>query len=283
VVDLRGGVAPQSGGTAEGSTKPSTAANFPATGPIATAFSANPFALAMGWLASNFALDIQLQALEGERRARVVSRPSLMTLDNQPATIASGTKFPIISVTSVGGAPQASITFQDVTTRLQVTPRVVPDTQKLLLGIAVKRETVQGTVSAGTLTAPIVNTRNTVTQAEIPDGGTLVLGGLREDFDQNENQGVPWLKKIPVLGWLFKNDLIEAQRRELVVFLTAKVADASGRAAVTPAELPVGPQGPPPPGPTGQLAPPKPAAALASAPAAEAPIRLPVPAGGSDR
>jgi type IV pilus assembly protein PilQ len=206
-----------------------------------------------------------------------------MTLDNQPATIASGTKFPIISVTSVGGAPQASITFQDVTTRLQVTPRVVPDTQKLLLGIAVKRETVQGTVSAGTLTAPIVNTRNTVTQAEIPDGGTLVLGGLREDFDQNENQGVPWLKKIPVLGWLFKNDLIEAQRRELVVFLTAKVADASGRAAVTPAELPVGPQGPPPPGPTGQLAPPKPAAALASAPAAEAPIRLPVPAGGSDR
>ena len=88
---------------------------------------ATPFGLGIGWLASNFALDLQIQALEGQRRARVLSSPSLLTTDNQPATVASGRKIPIISVTAVGGAQQASVTFQDVTTRLQVTPRVVGD------------------------------------------------------------------------------------------------------------------------------------------------------------
>ena len=98
---------------------------------------ATPFGLGLGWLASNFALDIQLQALEGQKRARTLSSPSLMTVDNQPATVASGQKFPIISVTSVGGAQQASVTYTDVTTRLQVTPRVVGD-GRILMTIAVK-------------------------------------------------------------------------------------------------------------------------------------------------
>jgi type IV pilus assembly protein PilQ len=243
IVDVRG---------ASPGSPPGTAVNLPAPFPAITGFAANPFGIAIGWLASNFALDIQLQALEGEGRARVVSSPSLMTLDNEPATLASGTKFPIISLTSVAGAQQASVTFQDVTTRLQVTPRVIAGENRLTLGIAVKRETVQDVVTAGTLTAPVVNTRNAVTQAEIPDGGTIVLGGLREENTSNEQQGVPWLRKIPVFGWLFKNDLTEALRTELVVFLTAKVVERQGQAGVPPAEIPVTPGAPTPPGRTGQ-------------------------------
>jgi type IV pilus assembly protein PilQ len=220
--------------------------------PAITGFGANPFGLALGWLASNFALDIQLQALEGEGKARVLSSPSLTTLDNEPATIASGTKFPIISLTSVGGAQQASITFQDVTTRLQVTPRVIPGESKLTVGIAVKRETVAQVIQAVGLTAPVVTTRNTVTQVEMPDGGTVVIAGLREDTQTDRQQGVPWLMKIPVLGWLFKNDLTEARRTELVVFLSVKVLERSGQAAVTPEQLPAAPGTPGPPGPSGQ-------------------------------
>ncbi|MGH7318047.1 MAG: secretin N-terminal domain-containing protein [Candidatus Rokuibacteriota bacterium] len=239
-------------GAAPGADKASSAVSLPAPAASLAGFAANPFGLALGWLASNLALDIQLQALEGEGRARVVSSPSLMTLDNEPATLASGTKFPIISVTVVGGAQQASITFQDVTTRLQVTPRVVAGENKLFLGIAVKRETVADTVTAASLVAPIVTTRNAVTQAEIPDGGTIVLGGLREETQATEQQGIPWLRKIPVLGWLFKNDLTEGLRSELVVFLTAKIVERPGQAAVTPAELPAAPGTPAPPGPTGE-------------------------------
>ena len=122
-----------------GAATPTTAANFPAAlGTIGGLLAgATPFGLGIGWLASNFALDIQLQALEGQKRARTLSSPSLMTVDNQPATVASGQKFPIISVTVVGGAQQASVTYTDVTTRLQVTPRVVGD-GRILMTIAVK-------------------------------------------------------------------------------------------------------------------------------------------------
>jgi type IV pilus secretin PilQ/predicted competence protein len=245
VVDVRGA------GIGPAGTPPSTAVNFPAAAASLTGLAGNPFGLALGWLASNFALDIQLQALEGQGRARVVSSPSLMTMDNEPATLASGTKFPIISLTSVAGAQQASITFQDVTTRIQVTPRVVAGENKLTLGIAVKRETVAQVIQAGSLTAPVVNTRNAVTQAEVPDGGTVVLGGLREDNQSDNQRGVPWLNKIPVLGWLFKNDLAESRKSELVVFLTAKVMQNPGQAAATPAEVPAVPGAPAPPGQTG--------------------------------
>lgn len=261
IVDVRG-AAPSRGA---GDTAPrSTAVNAPPLTP-AIVGGAIPFGLALGWLASNFALDIQLNALEIEGRARVVSSPSLMTMDNEPANIASGQKFPIISVQVVGGAQQAQVQNVDVTTRLQVTPRIIQGEGKIAIGIAVKRDTIAGTVTAAGLTAPIVNTRNTVTQAEIPDGGTVVISGLRESNESNKEEGVPWLRRIPVLGWLFKNDLTEARRTELVVFLTAKVIQGPGQAAATPDEIPAAPGTPAPPGPTGKDPAPRPLPAVSSA------------------
>jgi type IV pilus assembly protein PilQ len=246
VIDMKG-AAPEAatpGGT------PTTAANFPAT--LGTLLAgATPFGLGIGWLASNFALDLQIQALEGQRRARVLSTPSLLTTDNQPATVASGQKIPIISVTGVGGAQQASVTFQDVTTRLQVTPRVV-EGGRILMAISVKDEVLLELVQSLQLVAPRVATRQAATQADIPDGGTVVIAGLRQENFQNDEKGIPWLSKIPVLGWLFKNDLTESARRELVVFLTAKIVASPGQAAVTPSALPAVPGVPAPPGPSGQ-------------------------------
>ena len=238
------------GREAPGAATPTTAANFPAAlGSLLAG--ATPFGLGIGWLASNFALDLQIQALEGQRRARVLSSPSLLTTDNQPATVASGRKFPIISLTAVQGAQQASITFQDVTTRLQVTPRVVGD-GRLVLTIAVKDEIETERINTQFLIAPIVATRQTVTQADIADGGTVVISGLRQEAFNNDERGIPWLSKIPVLGWLFKNDLTETVRRELVVFLTAKIVSNPGQANVAPPEPPAAPGAPAPPGPSGE-------------------------------
>jgi type IV pilus secretin PilQ/predicted competence protein len=253
IIDVKG--APPGGPVtgAVGASTPTTAANFPAsvtslTGVLA---GATPFGLGLGWLASNFALDIQIQALEGQNRARILSAPTLMTIDNQPANVASGQKVPIISITAVAGAQQASVTFQDVTTRLQVTPRVVGD-GRILLTIGVKDEVVASTVSAIQLTAPVVNTRSTVTQADVLDGGTVVIAGIRQESFQGTEQGVPWLSKVPVLGWLFKNDLTDTRRRELTVFLTAKIVPSPGQAAVPVPNLPAAPGAPAPPGPTGE-------------------------------
>ena len=133
----------------------------------------------------------------------------------------------------MGGAQQASVTYTDVTTRLQVTPRVVGD-GRILMTIAVKDDVFLNAVTALALIAPVVSTRNTITQAEIVDGGTVVIAGLRQERFNNDERGIPWLSKVPVLGWLFKNDLTETERRELVVFLTAKVVPSPGQAGVAP-------------------------------------------------
>ena len=289
IVDVRG--APPEGpisAESRGAATPTTAANFPAAlGTIGGLLAGStPFGLGLGWLASNFALDIQLQALEGQKRARTLSSPSLMTVDNQPATVASGQKFPIISVTVVGGAQQASVTYTDITTRLQVTPRVVGD-GRILMTIAVKDDIFLQPVTGAGLVAPVVSTRNTITQAEIIDGGTVVIAGLRQERFNNDERGIPWLSKVPVLGWLFKNDLTETERRELVIFLTAKVL-SNGQAGVAPPALPVAPGvlAPPsslaPPGPRGQAPVTIPktvsAAALAPMPVSDTVVRPAAPA-----
>jgi hypothetical protein len=204
-----------------------------------------------------------------------------LTTDNQPATVASGQKIPIISVTGVGGAQQASVTFQDVTTRLQVTPRVV-EGGRILMAISVKDEVLLELVQSLQLVAPRVATRQAATQADIADGGTVVIAGLRQENFQNDEKGIPWLSKIPVLGWLFKNDLTESSRRELVVFLTAKIVASPGQAAVTPSAVPVAPGVPAPPGTSGQAPAVAPTTTGAAAPAAlpEAP-GAPAPPGPS--
>ena len=265
IIDVRGGAGPRTSRGGDnpiqpGGNVPSTAANFPAAA-LPTPFTpGNLFGLGLGWLASNFALDLSLQALEGEGKARVISSPSLMTLENEPATIASGQKIPIISVVVVGGAAQASVSYSDVTTRLQVVPRVAADEGRIALTIAVKRDTLLGTVEAAGLNAPRIGTRQTITQVRIPDGGTVVISGLREDRATNQTEGLPWVKNIPVLGWLFKNELTDANRFELMIFLTAKVLENPGEAAASPQELPGAPGAPAAPGRTGQA--PSPAAAL---------------------
>jgi type IV pilus assembly protein PilQ len=291
VLDMRGGAGPRVGQAAD-ATSPvppsSTAANFPAPS-LPAPFTANPFGLALGYLASNFALDLTLQALEGEGKARIVSRPNILTLDNEPANIASGQKFPVISITVVNGAQQASYQNVDITTRLQVTPRIIPGENKLQVGVAVKRETLAGTVSGAGLNAPIVNTRNAVSSVQVPDGATIVVGGLREDGQGDKQEGLPWLRKIPVLGWLFKNDLAESRSNELMVFLTARVVQNPGQAGVSPSEVPAAPGAPAPPAPRSE-APAAPgkapqtvsAAAPAAAPAASRPT-YPVGSVGESR
>ena len=144
--------------------------------------------------------------------------------------------------------------------------------------IAVKDDVFLNAVTGAGLVAPVVSTRNTITQAEIVDGGTVVIAGLRQERFNNDERGIPWLSKVPVLGWLFKNDLTETERRELVVFLSAKVVpnrpggrDPAGAAGCARHADPE----PGPPGPSGQ-APATTSKTVSAAALVPAPVSAPV-------
>ena len=274
IIDMRGTAGGSVSSGEAGGIKPSTAAAFPAPlGTLLGAAGATPFGLGIGWLASNFKLDIEIQALEGQQRARVLSAPTLMTLENQPATVSSGRDFPVISFqVTQAGLLQPDVEFREIVTRLAVTPRVVGD-GRILLTIAIKDEVQVDTVSNTSVVAPIIAKRNAFTMADVVDGGTVVIAGLRQEFFNNGGTGIPWLSKVPVLGWLFKNDLNETRKRELVVFLTAKVMANPGQAAAPPSVVPTSPGAPAVPGPSGQA----PGVAPTPGPAALTPAAAPTP------
>lgn len=254
IFDIRGGA---------GGTRGTNVATFPPdTSASPFGGTTNLFGLSVGWIASNLALDFSLQALEAEGKARIISRPSVLALEGEPATVSSGEKIPIISLTSVAGAQQASITFADVTTRLQVIPRITAD-KRLFLSVGVKRESVIELIQSAGLTAPRTATKQAITEILMNDGQTVVIGGLKVEDVSDKEKGTPFLRKIPIFGWLFKNQATSRAESELMVFLTAKIVEGPGQALVLPPPPSAAPPAvetpaPPPAAPARPAAPPAP-------------------------
>ncbi len=235
-----------------------SALNFPAGNPSNFPLVGGSLGLAVGVIASNFRLDAALQALEAESKAQIISRPSVVTQDNQPATVANGEQIPIISILVTGGAQQANVTFKDVTTRIQVIPRTTPD-KKIQLTVGLKKEDFIEFVEAAGLKAPRTSKQDAVTNLLLENGQTGVIGGLQADTKTQGENRVPFLGRIPILGWLFKSHLDEGSTDELMIFVTARIIE-----------------GPP----TGGAAPPSGGAPPASPPAGSAtPGGTPAPSG----
>ena len=261
-----------------------SALNFPAGNPSNFPLAAGSLGLAVGIIASNFHLDVALQALEAEGKAEVISRPSVVTLENQPATVASGQNIPVISVLVVGGAQQANVTFRDVTTRIQVIPRTTPD-KKIHLTIGLKKEDLITFVEAAGLKAPQTSKQEAVTNLLLEDGQTGVIGGLQVAKKNRNEQRVPFLGRIPILGWLFKNRLDEGEAREMMIFVTARILEGPPKGAMSPPSESPSPAGKPSigPAPSGSETPGRSPAPSGGAPAPGSTVASPAPAtnGGS--
>ncbi len=210
-----------------------SALNFPAGSPSNFPLAGGSLGLAVGVIASNFRLDAALQALEAEKKVQIISRPSVVTQENQPATVASGESIPIISVLVTGGAGQPQVSFKDVTTRIQVIPRTTPD-KKIHLRVGLKKEDLIEILQAAGQLAPRTSKQEVVTNLLLEDGQTGVIGGLQVESKTQDERGIPFLKRIPILGWLFKNHLDEGQVQELMIFLTARIIEGPSKGAAPP-------------------------------------------------
>jgi hypothetical protein len=182
--------------------------------------------------ASSDAVNLLLRALRERRRLEVLSRPQVMTLDNQPAYIQVGQSVPLLQSTSVGlGGSIAGVTYRNVGLIVAVTPRISADGM-VVMEIDAEKSQV-GPASEGIQVgvtqngAPIRQPRIDITQAQTTvsamDGQTVVFGGMLSTSNQIIQRRVPGLSAIPILGRLFRYDYSQNKRAELLIVMTPRV------------------------------------------------------------
>ena len=158
----------------------------------------------------------------------VLSTPQLTTLDNTPAFIEVGENAPVglTSTATVGSVAQNSVDRKDITLRLDIVPRINPESGTVQMDIKQKFDDFSNRSSTASELATrgvhIVK-RNIETKMVLNDGETAVLGGLLTDKETKTEDKVPFLGDIPVLGWLFKGSKIEKEKRNLLVFITPTI------------------------------------------------------------
>ncbi|MBI3901693.1 MAG: type IV pilus secretin PilQ [Nitrosomonadales bacterium] len=166
---------------------------------------------------SSKTLSLELMASEIDGTTKNISSPRVVTADSTEATIKSGAQIPYtVSGSTVGGA--ATTAFKDALLSLVVTPQITPDDH-----VSMKVNVTQdqpGTVYGG---VPSIDSKQITTQVLVENGGTVVIGGVYTLAEANSTQKIPLLGDIPVLGWMFKNNVKSEQKKELLIFITPKI------------------------------------------------------------
>jgi len=206
--------------------------NLPAT---VSPGSGGAIGLLVGSIGSARQLDLQLSAMEDTGRGRILSNPRVLTLNNKKAIISSGTEIliPTAAILSTGAQTGTSggtsvtgtgattgVTTIDAKLELTVIPHITPDNQILLYVKTTKKDPdfsqqVQG--------IPPLLTRTAETHLLVGNRETIAIGGIYTRRESTAEKGVPWLSKIPIIGWLFKKQIKNEIQNELLIFITPTI------------------------------------------------------------
>jgi type IV pilus secretin PilQ/predicted competence protein len=238
------GSAPPPSGTGALPTGVPFLASFPIPDSFGSGFGAgsgSALDLALGSLDGAHSLTARITALENDGKAKVISRPRVITMNNVAATIQSLTiirvKLPstgtIIS-TGGGGASGGNTATEKINTgiTLVVTPQVSSD-GFVLMNIYAKSSLPDFTRAVDGIPSEVSREANS--NVLVRNGDTVVLGGIYRHTSDDREDGLPYLSKVPAIGWMFKRTLESKHHEELLVFLTPKVVE-TGTAALPPAE-----------------------------------------------
>lgn len=182
--------------------------------------------------ASSESVSMLLRALKQDQRINVLSRPQVMTLDNQPCFIQVGQRVPRVSGTAsnTSGGITNTVTMENVGLILGVTPRISPDGLVVMeldaekSDVGAEADGIPISISEGqTIRSPKINTTTAQTTISALDGQTVVLGGLITSNKSRVSRRVPLLSDIPVLGHLFRFDGYTNLRNELLIVMTPRI------------------------------------------------------------
>ncbi len=171
-------------------------------------------------------LDLTIHALQETGKLNILSRPYILTSNNETATITVGSQVPFATgETTSNVGTQTTTEYRDIGIILEVTPSINPDG---LVNMTVRPEisttTGESITISENLSLPVFSTRTSETKVAIRDGQTIVIGGLMQDETRDTISKVPLLGDIPLLGNLFKRTIKTNDKTELLIFLTPHVA-----------------------------------------------------------
>ncbi|MFQ5723568.1 MAG: type IV pilus secretin PilQ [Terriglobia bacterium] len=169
---------------------------------------------------ANVALDVILEAAESRNIAKVLSRPRLITQNNQLADVRQGTRIPVQTVVN----NTISTEFLDVVLALEVTPQITAE-GTVFLSIHIENTTIDPGI-ARINGIPALATQSTTTQVLVADGGTVVIGGIMITNNSTTINQVPLLGSIPIIGHLFKSTEVSTSTSELLFFITPRILES---------------------------------------------------------
>jgi type IV pilus assembly protein PilQ len=162
------------------------------------------------------ALNAQLEASEETGEVRIVSSPRILTLDNKKAMIKQGQEIAYLERDDSGGS---SISFKEIDLLLEVTPHVTPD-KRIAMTVHLTKNDVAAITADG---VPTLATNEAETELLVNNNDTVVIGGVVKTTQTNDDDGVPFLTGMPVLGYLFGTKAEVDNRNELLIFLTPSI------------------------------------------------------------
>jgi type IV pilus assembly protein PilQ len=160
-------------------------------------------------------LNLEITALQADGKGKIISSPRVITADNVEATIEQGTEIPYQQATSSGAT---SVSFRKATLSLKVIPQITPD-ENVMMKLHVTKDSVGQNTSAG----PAIDTKQVRTEVLVENGGTVGIGGIYEHEENDQTNKVPVLGDIPLIGYLFKQNLKYNNKRELLIFVTPRL------------------------------------------------------------
>lgn len=182
------------------------------------------FGQKVGIFGGEYDLNAVFTALERRNVVEVLANPRVTTLNNVPANIKILEKIPYVQASgaSSSGTQIPTIEFEKAGVEIQAKPIITPD-GFVRLEIQLKQMIFRERVGGGALDPPAIDEREANTNVIVQDQNTVVLGGLRQVRKLEGIDGVPWLHRIPLLGWLFKDKNYDQSKTELVLMMTPRI------------------------------------------------------------
>jgi len=192
----------------------------PASGlPLSTSFGAGVPTSGFGFShrSPNFAIDFFITAAEAKGVGKLLSKPRIVTQNNEKAVVQQGVKLPI--QTTINNT--ISVQFIDAVLKLEVTPQITAEGTVFMDVLVENTQIDQGIPRVQGI--PALDTQSAQTKVLVPDGGTVVIGGIIVSTQNTNIQEVPIVGSLPLIGNLFKRTTISIQSQELLFFLTPRI------------------------------------------------------------